>query len=169
MRLRAGWVAAAVVAVIAVVAGTFGVVLFLRTSPDPSPASTALTRAQLVRLTSAVHCPPPPLKVVQAQRVRSFPAVAAVLCEPRISGRSVHVVRHATSSGVPAVKSAVLSAPGRRPTAECFARVLPTPRLVLVDASDRWLVLSFPADACGQPDVVVLAGLDRHGWIRLPD
>jgi hypothetical protein len=106
---------------------------------------------------------------VPAAKVRSFAAIAAVLCEPQLSRGTLQIVRRATGSAVRALQDAVLSAPGGRPTAQCFVRLLPTPGLVLVDASGRQLAVSFPRDACGQPDVVLRAALERRAWIRLPD
>jgi hypothetical protein len=169
MRLRAGRVAAAVVVVIAVVAGTFGVVGLVAGGDNEATASTSLPRTQLIRLTRQVHCATPVANAVPAAKVRSFAAIAAVLCEPQLSRGTLQIVRRATGSAVRALQDAVLSAPGGRPTAQCFVRLLPTPGLVLVDASGRQLVVSFPRDACGQPDAVIRAALERRAWIRLPD
>src|SRR5689334_10199580 len=170
MRLRAGWVAATVVVAAALVAGTVGVVLYARSAPQASASPRPLTRAELIRLTQPVRCPLPPSTAVRARPARSFPAVAAVFCEPLLSRGSVRIVRRATGSAVPALQRTVLGAPWPgRPTAQCFVRLLPTPGLVLIDRSGRQLALAFPQDSCGEPSLLVRTALERRDWIRLRD
>jgi hypothetical protein len=167
VRERTGWIAAALVVAVALSVGVVGVVMFADNAPARPAQSGSLSRGQLIRLTQRVRCPLPPPTPAPGRPTERFRAVAAVLCEPVVRQGSVRIVRHATGSGVAQLQHAVMTARRTAPTAQCFVSLLPTPGLVLLDASGHTLTPTFPRDACGLPDPVFRAALARHAWIRL--